>query len=133
MRRSMNRRLIKVARWSPLLGALLLLGCSTIKFAYNNIDWVLLSKADHYLDLSSAQRERAEVARRKHESRSQRTQPYRREVERLARKWVRLRVRLRVRLLARLRIVSGAHITRLRNWSDSRRDPPATVSGHGLV
>ena len=59
MRRSMAQRLIKVARWGPLLAAGIVLGCSTIKFAYNNVDWVLLSKADHYLDLNDAQRKRA--------------------------------------------------------------------------
>ncbi|GMQ77483.1 MAG: hypothetical protein BMS9Abin01_2838 [Gammaproteobacteria bacterium] len=42
-----------------MLAALLLVGCSTIKFAYNNVDWMLLSKADYYLDLSDAQRQRA--------------------------------------------------------------------------
>jgi hypothetical protein len=53
-------RLENVARWSPLLAALVLVGCSTIQFAYNNIDWVLLDKADHYLDLTDDQRNRAE-------------------------------------------------------------------------
>jgi hypothetical protein len=43
-----------------LAAALLLLGCSTIQFAYNNVDWLLLDKADHYLDLTDAQREQAE-------------------------------------------------------------------------
>jgi hypothetical protein len=36
----------KAPRWSALLVALTLLGCSTVKFAYNNVDWVLLDKAD---------------------------------------------------------------------------------------
>ncbi len=43
-----------------MLTALILIGCSTIKFAYNNVDWMLLSKADYYLDLTDAQRQRAE-------------------------------------------------------------------------
>ena len=38
----------------------MLMGCSTIKFAYNNVDWVLLNKADHYLDLNDSQRRLAE-------------------------------------------------------------------------
>ena len=59
MRGSMTQRLRKVARWGPLLAAGFVLSCSTIKFAYNNVDWVLLSKADHYLDLNDAQRKRA--------------------------------------------------------------------------
>jgi len=42
-----------------MLAILLLAGCSTIKFAYNNVDWMLLNKADYYLDLTDAQRERA--------------------------------------------------------------------------
>jgi len=42
-----------------MLAAVLLVGCSTIKFAYNNVDWMLLSKADYYLDLTDAQRQRA--------------------------------------------------------------------------
>jgi hypothetical protein len=49
----------KAPRWSALLVALTLLGCSTVKFAYNNVDWVLLDKADDYLDLNDAQKERA--------------------------------------------------------------------------
>lgn len=56
----MNVRLDEVARWGPLLAALVLVGCSTIQFAYNNIDWMLLDKADHYLDLNDEQRARAE-------------------------------------------------------------------------
>ena len=60
MRRSMIQRLKKLARWGPLLAAGILLGCSTIKFAYNNVDWVLLHKADHYLDLNDTQRKRAD-------------------------------------------------------------------------
>lgn len=43
-----------------MLAVLVLLGCSTIQFAYNNIDWFLLDKADHYLSLTDAQRELAE-------------------------------------------------------------------------
>ena len=43
-----------------MLSALALLGCSTIKFAYNNVDWLLLEQADHYLDLNEAQRKHAE-------------------------------------------------------------------------
>lgn len=42
-----------------MLAALTLLGCSTIKFAYNNVDWVLLDKADYYLNLTDAQKEHA--------------------------------------------------------------------------
>lgn len=42
-----------------MLAALALLGCSTIKFAYNNVDWVLLDKADYYLNLTDAQKEHA--------------------------------------------------------------------------
>ena len=56
----MHDRLDKVARWRPLLAALALVGCSTIQFAYNNVDWMLLDKADHYLDLNDDQRARAE-------------------------------------------------------------------------
>lgn len=43
-----------------MLAALTLLGCSTVKFAYNNVDWVLLDKADHYLNLNDYQQEYAE-------------------------------------------------------------------------
>jgi hypothetical protein len=43
-----------------ILAALIVLGCSTIKFAYNNVDWLLLDKADHYLNLTDAQQQRAE-------------------------------------------------------------------------
>lgn len=50
-------RLTKIA--SPILAVLVLAGCSTIKFAYNNVDWVLLGKADHYLNLTDSQRELA--------------------------------------------------------------------------
>lgn len=57
----MLQRAAKAARWGPLTAALLLLGCSTIQFAYNNVDWLLLDKADHYLDLSAAQRKQAEA------------------------------------------------------------------------
>jgi hypothetical protein len=57
----MHLRLESKARWAPLLAALVLVGCSTVKFAYNNIDWLLLEKADHYLDLSDEQRVRAEA------------------------------------------------------------------------
>ena len=42
-----------------MLAALIVLGCSTVKFAYDNVDWVLLSKADDYLNLTDAQRVRA--------------------------------------------------------------------------
>jgi len=56
----MLHRSVKTAKWAPLTAALLLLGCSTIQFAYNNVDWLLLEKADHYLDLSDAQRKQAE-------------------------------------------------------------------------
>jgi hypothetical protein len=42
-----------------LLAPLALCGCSTIKFAYNNVDWLLLDKADWYLDLNDAQQQRA--------------------------------------------------------------------------
>jgi len=44
----------------PAIAAIMLMGCSTIKFAYNNVDWVLLNKADHYLDLNDSQRRLAE-------------------------------------------------------------------------
>ena len=47
------------ARWCPLLAALVVLGCSTIQFAYNNVDWVLLNRTDHYLNLTDNQKERA--------------------------------------------------------------------------
>ena len=47
-------RLTKLA--FPALAAIMLMGCSTIKFAYDNVDWVLLNKADHYLDLTDSQR-----------------------------------------------------------------------------
>jgi hypothetical protein len=56
----MRNRLDNVLRWSVLLATLLLAGCSTIRFAYNNVDWVLVDKADHYLDLNSEQRALAE-------------------------------------------------------------------------
>jgi hypothetical protein len=56
----MLRRLLNAGKWGPLAAALLLLGCSTIQFAYNNVDWLLLDKADHYLDLNDAQRKQAE-------------------------------------------------------------------------
>jgi hypothetical protein len=56
----MHPRLVKLGRWSLLVAALLLTGCSTIQFAYNNVDWVLIDKADHYLDLNSEQRALAE-------------------------------------------------------------------------
>jgi hypothetical protein len=56
----MSIRHKKWSRWGVLPGALVLAGCSTIQFAYNNIDWVLLDKADHYLDLTRDQRIRAE-------------------------------------------------------------------------
>ena len=48
-------RLTKLA--IPVLAAVTLAGCSTIKFAYNNVDWMLLNKADHYLDLTDSQRQ----------------------------------------------------------------------------
>jgi hypothetical protein len=51
-------RLTKIA--FPALAAVMLIGCSTIKFAYDNVDWVLLNKADHYLDLNDSQRQLAE-------------------------------------------------------------------------
>lgn len=60
MRAIMHRMLTKVARWSAPLATLVLVGCSTVQFAYNNIDWLLLDKAEHYLDLSDTQRLRAE-------------------------------------------------------------------------
>ena len=55
----MFTRLKNAARWSPLLAALVVLGCSTIQFAYNHVDWVLLDKTDHYLNLTDGQKERA--------------------------------------------------------------------------
>ena len=51
-------RLTKLA--FPALAAIMLVGCSTIKFAYDNVDWVLVNKADHYLDLNDSQRQLAE-------------------------------------------------------------------------
>ena len=51
-------RLTKLA--IPVLAAVTLAGCSTIKFAYNNVDWMLINKADHYLDLPDSQRQLAE-------------------------------------------------------------------------
>jgi hypothetical protein len=60
MRPIMHAMLKKAARWSALLAAPVLVGCSTIQFAYNHIDWLLIDKAEHYLDLSDAQRLRAE-------------------------------------------------------------------------
>ena len=36
-----------------------MLGCSTVQFAYNNVDWVLINKIDHYLSLTATQREGA--------------------------------------------------------------------------
>lgn len=56
----MLRRIARSARWGALPAALLLLGCSTIQFAYNNVDWLLLERADHYLDLNDAQRKQAQ-------------------------------------------------------------------------
>ena len=56
----MFARFAKTVRWSAPLAVLVLLGCSTIQFAYNNVDWVLVNKIDHYLNLTAAQRERAE-------------------------------------------------------------------------
>jgi len=52
-------RLKRIARWSPLLGALVVLGCSTIQFAYNHVDLMLLNRTDHYLNLTDNQRESA--------------------------------------------------------------------------
>ena len=43
-----------------MLATLALLGCSTIKFAYNNVDWLLLEQADDYLDLNDSQHKHAE-------------------------------------------------------------------------
>lgn len=54
----MFTRLTKLA--FPALAAVILAGCSTIKFAYDNVDWVLLNKADHYLNLTDSQRQLAE-------------------------------------------------------------------------
>lgn len=59
MRGTMDVRLTHTARWSVLLAALLLPACSTIQFAYNNVDFVMLDRADHYLDLTAEQRNRA--------------------------------------------------------------------------
>jgi hypothetical protein len=55
----MFARFAKTVRWSAPLAALVVLGCSTIQFAYNNIDWVLVNKINHYLNLTAAQRKRA--------------------------------------------------------------------------
>jgi hypothetical protein len=55
----MFTRLKITARWSPLFAALVVLGCSTIQFAYNNVDWVLLDKTDDYLNLTDSQKDRA--------------------------------------------------------------------------
>lgn len=60
MRRTMHAILKQAPRWCALLAVPLLVGCSTIQFAYNNVDWLLLEKAEHYLDLTKAQRARAE-------------------------------------------------------------------------
>jgi hypothetical protein len=57
--RAMPARLRQATQWIALLVLLALGGCSTIKFAYNNVDWLLLDKADYYLDLDDAQQERA--------------------------------------------------------------------------
>jgi hypothetical protein len=55
----MLARLRQATRCIVLLAPLTLLGCSTIKFAYNNFDWLLLDQAEHYLDLDDAQQKRA--------------------------------------------------------------------------
>lgn len=55
----MDVRLKHMPRWCLLLAALLLSACSTIQFAYNNVDFVILDRADHYLDLTAEQRDRA--------------------------------------------------------------------------
>ena len=57
--RAMPARLRQATQWIALLVPLALGGCSTIKFAYNNVDWLLLDKADYYLDLDDAQQEHA--------------------------------------------------------------------------
>lgn len=36
--------------------SLLLGSCSTFQFLYNQLDWILLNRADHYVDLNSSQR-----------------------------------------------------------------------------
>lgn len=51
----MGRRVTKARLWG-LAAAALVAGCSTIQFAYNNVDWMLLEKAEHYLDLTDTQR-----------------------------------------------------------------------------
>lgn len=48
------------ARWGAPLAALALAGCSAIQFAYNNVDWLLIDRADYYLDLTTEQRRHAE-------------------------------------------------------------------------
>lgn len=60
MRRIMHATSKKIVPWCALLAAAALVGCSTIQFAYNNVDWLLIDKADHYLNLNDAQRAHAE-------------------------------------------------------------------------
>ena len=38
-----------------LISCLLISSCSSLQFAYNQLDWLLLNRADHYLDLTSSQ------------------------------------------------------------------------------
>lgn len=59
MRKS-NQRVRRAALAGVLAAALSVPACGTIKFAYNNVDWLLLRKAEFYLDLDSGQRDRAE-------------------------------------------------------------------------
>lgn len=44
-----------------LAACLLLTSCSSIQFAYNRLDWYLLNRADHYLDLNSQQQDFLEI------------------------------------------------------------------------
>lgn len=41
-----------------VLASLAIAGCSRVQFAYNNVDWLVLRQAKHYLDLDDSQRER---------------------------------------------------------------------------
>jgi len=60
MRTSMREPRNNKARWIAALVALLLTGCSAIQLAYNNVDWLLIDRADYYLDLTSEQKRHAE-------------------------------------------------------------------------
>jgi hypothetical protein len=55
--REKSQRVKRVILGGGVLAALSLTACSTVKFAYNNVDWMLLRKADSYLDLRPDQRD----------------------------------------------------------------------------